>query len=433
MNGMVSCKNCMAQNSLDSAFCKKCGTTLPADDVQQAKAKLEAAVADGFRIFNAGRTEEAMQVAEVAVRANPSSTAALSLKAMCHERVGQVAEALECNERVLEIDPDSMIDKIKVNDLRNLLVARSSIAAVPDRRMAFMGAAAAFVLVASIGLVIARSGNRSSDRVAQDTPAVVQPQGSNGTHFESSPSSAGSAAPAQGGTGGVQQGNVPAAPKPDAAGPKPHDDGPTDSNKPATDFHPHSVEDSSRGLPNPGPGNAPLIVDPGVLAKATGRETPAENPRTGRTAPPPVGGDPDPKSEGGDQTVTQPKQQAPGIMDIQVVSRNGKPASESSDPNAHPNGIQALLRTARSQYQVGNYSAAATSYERALRAGASASSGNQRLAECYEKLGRNSEAVAAYNRAIDALQADISVGRGDKNRQSAALDVCKQAVKVLGG
>ena len=37
---MVSCKNCTALNSLDSAFCKKCGATLPADDVQQAKVAL---------------------------------------------------------------------------------------------------------------------------------------------------------------------------------------------------------------------------------------------------------------------------------------------------------------------------------------------------------------------------------------------------------
>src|ERR1043165_53405 len=113
MNGMISCKNCTAQNSLDSTFCKRCGANLPDDEVKLAKEKLEAVVADGYKIFSTGRTDEAMQIAETAVQAHPSSTAGLSLKAMCHERMGQISEALDCHEKVLDIDPDSMIDKIK--------------------------------------------------------------------------------------------------------------------------------------------------------------------------------------------------------------------------------------------------------------------------------------------------------------------------------
>src|SRR5579862_8728226 len=178
MNGMVSCKSCMAQNSLDSVFCKKCGTNLPADDLQQAREKLEATVADGYKIFSAGRTDEAIQIGEMAVFANPLSTAALSLKAMCHERLGQISEALECHERVLEIDPDSMLDKIKANDLRNLLVARTSIAPTQSRAP-LAAAVAVFVLVVSIGVVIAKS--RSTEKVASNTPGTVQ---QSQTHFE---------------------------------------------------------------------------------------------------------------------------------------------------------------------------------------------------------------------------------------------------------
>lgn len=424
MNGLISCKNCMAQNSLDSTFCKKCGTTLPDDDLRQAREKLETAVADGFRIFNAGRTAEAMQIAETAVRANPISTAALSLKAMCHERLGQISEALECHERVLEIDPDSMIDKIKVNDLRNLLVARTSVAAVPDRRMAIVSAVAMIVLVLSIGVVVARSGGKADSKLATNAPVTTNPADvAKGSRFDppvtpppgqSQPNDKPNA-PA-GGTAAPSGGTTPPAPATNRGG----GDAPIRLPEGGT---------NGRGLPSPngnegdmGPGYGPVFVNPGIVKTPVATDHSVQ-----KTTVPEGGGDPPPVD-----TPPQ-KKEAPGIMDIRIVSGRGATPSDPNDPGSHSNGVEALLRTARSQYQIANYSAAATSYERALRAGADPASGNQRLAQCYEKLGRNSDALAAYGRAITSLQGAIDSGRGDKDRLSAALDSCKQAVKVLGG
>jgi tetratricopeptide (TPR) repeat protein len=431
MNGMVSCKNCTAHNSLDSTFCKKCGATLPDDEIQQAKEKLEAVVADGFKVFNSGRVDEAIQIAETAVRANPLSTSALSLKAMCHERFGQISEALECHERVLEIDPDSMIDKIKVNDLRNLLVARSSIAPVPDRKMAIVGAVAAFVLVASIGVVIAKSGSRGSEKIAANIPAssVDSPKGS---RFESPANPPGAQTPnakpsdSQPGTSPPQT-NV----QPNTANSSRDSSSPAlATNRGGSDI-PLPKLDARKELPDPA-GYEPIKIGirPDQLTKSGGSST------TQGSARPPVTGpekdDPEPSPSRGNEPPPTPKE-APGIMEITVVSGKGAPNHQGGDPATKANGVEALLRTARSQYQLGNYSAAATSFERALRSGADPTSGNQRLAQCYEKLGRNSEAIAAYNRAISSLESDLGAGRGDKDRLNAALDSCKQAVKVLGG
>src|SRR5689334_20050982 len=119
---MVSCQQCKTPNSLDSAFCKKCGATLSQEDISIAADKLVAMIADGNKLFAEGRTDDAMMVAETAVASNPSSAAALSLKGMCYERKGQLAEALECFERVVELNPDSTLDKLKVNDLKNMMV-----------------------------------------------------------------------------------------------------------------------------------------------------------------------------------------------------------------------------------------------------------------------------------------------------------------------
>ena len=92
-----------------------------------------------------------------------------------------------------------------------------------------------------------------------------------------------------------------------------------------------------------------------------------------------------------------------------------------------------MVRTARSQYQVGNYEAAASTYERALASGADPTQVNQRLAQCYEKLGRQSDAVQAYQRSIQALEKAIASGKGDRDRLTTALDSSKQALKVLQG
>lgn len=433
MNGLISCKNCMAQNSLDSTFCKKCGTTLPDDDLRQAREKLETAVADGFRIFNAGRTAEAMQIAETAVRANPISTAALSLKAMCHERMGQISEALECHERVLEIDPDSMIDKIKVNDLRNLLVARTSAAAVPDRRMAIVSAVAMIVLVLSIGIVVARSGGKADSKLTTNAPVTTNPADlAKGSRFDPP------ATPPTNQSQPNEKLNAPAGGNTPTGVTSPPTSGTNrGSNEPPIRLPEGGT--NGRGLPNPseseggfGPGNRPVTVNPGLINPGPVNPGPVKGPsETDHTAQkqtgPDGGGDPPPVD-----TPPQ-KKEAPGIMDIRIVSGPGKTAPDPNDSGSRANGVEALLRTARSQYQIANYSAAANSYERALRAGADPASGNQRLAQCYEKLGRNSDALSAYGRAINSLQSAIDSGRGDKDRLSAALDSCKQAVKVLGG
>ena len=89
---MVACKHCSTPNTLDSTFCKRCGTALPEDDVLAGKEKLDALIAEGNKSFNEGRTDEAMAVAETALASNPTSTNALSLKVLCHERRGELAE-----------------------------------------------------------------------------------------------------------------------------------------------------------------------------------------------------------------------------------------------------------------------------------------------------------------------------------------------------
>ena len=120
------------------------------------------------------------------------------------------------------------------------------------------------------------------------------------------------------------------------------------------------------------------------------------------------------------------------MIDIKVSSggpRTLPGGSSSSDGN----GLEALQRTARQQYQLGKFADAARSYEQMLRYGGDAGSTNQRLGQCYEKLGRAAEAGTAYSRAIGALELSLKAGKGDPTRTKSALDACRQALKIVQG
>lgn len=430
---MVSCKQCSTLNSIDSTFCKKCGTTLSPEDIAEASDKLTAMIADGNKLFADGRTDEAMMVAETAVANNPTSAAAISLKGMCHERKGQVAEALECFERVIQLNPDSMLDKLKVNDLRNMMVAQKLEAPKPDRRMPIVAAFAATVLVIAGGALIAKAANKPTT----DNPNLVAMNTQNPNNTTRFGDLMGAA-----NTGQQQQQQQTQQTDPnvnnqqqqmpdDGLGPRVQNSGDNRSQMNLPSY-------SGRGqLPRPEEGSSGLYGNVGVRPVNPG-PPPQGNEGSGNATKPNIGNgvDPDP---GEMQTTKQdpPKtdnQESPGIIEINMSKGGGSNGSQRNGANAAtPNGREALIQAARSQFLSGNYAGAANTYERALRSGADQASTNQRLGQCYERMGRNNDAIAAYQRAANAFEAAIGSGGGDKSGLQRALDSCRQAIKVLGG
>lgn len=398
---MVSCKQCNTQNSLDSAFCKKCGAGLDAAEIALANDKLSAMIADGNRLFADGRTEDALMVAETAIASNPASAVAVSLKGMCLERKGMLAEALECFERVVELQPDSTLDKLKVNDLKNLLaVEKFEINRAPDRRMAVMGAFAATVFVMTCALLFVKANAKETEQptlVAQnDVPKArtfeeVLPK------QEQQPT----------------QPQVQTNPQVDPAQPPIQQPSPNAGREriqiPA---FPGST------IPRPDGGTDPVIIKSSdlELEKENRGQEPPRPPRGNETE------DPDPPVVDPIPPKVEPKND-PGIIEIEF-SKGAPTQGNSGEGAVSGNGRTALIATARNQMMQGNYSAAASTYERALRAGADQGSTNQRLGQCYAQLGRNGEAVSAYSRAAAAFE---------KTGNTQAAEACKQAIKVLGG
>jgi tetratricopeptide (TPR) repeat protein len=118
-------------------------------------------------------------------------------------------------------------------------------------------------------------------------------------------------------------------------------------------------------------------------------------------------------------------------MIVDVRPSAGQGSTTNSNVTAEDRGAQidSLIRVAREKQAVGDWARAADAYEKALALGASPASTNQRLAQCYEKLGKKAEAIKAYERAITAFE------KLDPNdvRVQAQLDSCRQALKLLRG
>jgi tetratricopeptide (TPR) repeat protein len=416
---MVSCKHCQIQNSLDSTFCRKCGAAISEAEVVEARAKLDTLVSEGHQSFSEGRTDESLAIAENVLFADGNHSGALWLKAMCHERQGEIAEALECADRIVELNPDSELDRIRRNQLRTKLSTSLYVTEKPDRRVAIVGAVAAGVLVLCVGVLAASMTKSKRDAaeavaqtqvvgsptatVAQNTPVVsgntMQPEVNNAIQ-------------------GTQQMQQPAA--------NPGDVPPIRQAPQYAQPQVRLPEISANSiLPNP------AEISGGIGSPGVGPVTLEAQPNP--VQQPPRGNDPDP------DTTWEANNQLTGgsnsVVEINVHrgTNNVPRAGGESSPRVNQNGLEALTRAAYNQFQLGEYAAAAGSFERALQSGGDAVTLNQRLGQAYERLGRLGDAIEAYRRSVRAGEAAIAGGAANPGRIKDAVESSRSALNKLGG
>lgn len=391
-------------------------------------------VTQGQRVLGQGRAEEALTLAESVLEDMPSSVSALALKGDALERLGEYAGALEAYEKVLELKPDSALDRIRASQLRRQLQdpELEQEFAPSHKRHLLMGAAAAmFVLAVGIPVLWAVSQpqkSSSSTEVASNTSGYLA---------ENFPNIA--PVPSGANDGNGQRSAVP--PSADDAAPRQTNEGRSQSSV-VSGYTPPSGSSRLQGNENLGAIEpvTPVIQGNGIDIGVRPTTPPEVDPR------PTLGGgngggggadDPSPINPGGSVT----KREDPGIINIQPSASSGNSGrvggtgsqDASGDDEAARQSSETLIRVARDAFVKGDYARAADAYEKALRQGASRGSTNQRLAQCYERLGRKGDAIAAYERAIAAYQATLSSGSGDSSRVQAALDTCRQALKTLRG
>lgn len=402
---MVRCPDCETPNSTDSKFCKFCGAALPEDQLVDAQIKLNELVSEGYRIFNEGRTEEARLIAESALESAPAHVQALALKAMCCEREGDLAQALELYEKVVELNPESALDKIKVQHLRNQLSAKQIEAPEPNRKLAFAMAAAAAVLVVCAGAIVA---TLTSDKAeATEAPKAVAANADGSSAFDRT----GAVPPPQQAPKAAEDQDETAAPSRPSGGVV----------TPPTAW-------PGGQLPAPiDAGNRPLTVElnPAAQAAVQGQERPAQANNGAAVANGNKENEVDPPVE----PEKQPEEKKP-IIEVTVV-KTGPKNYGGSDESSSANELTALIKSANEQFMLSRYQGAAQAYERALKLGGDPATINQRLGQCYANLGRKSEAVSAYIRAVEAYKSALE--RNDSPALRAGLNACTNALRVLRG
>ena len=421
---MISCKDCATLNSLDSAFCKKCGKPLAKEEAIDARETLDKQLDHAFELFHHGRTDEAWLNLETCLISDPENLRAISLKGMILERRHLIHEAIACYETIVEKDPNAALERMKLQTLRGQLDTEKYRSQPMDRRTALMIAVCAGLLVFSIVAAIAYGSSRRETAVAQND-GVKPSYTIDSFTSQDREQAAKQAAQQQSQTSGQDDSSNANA---------------TDQSDPSQQVdtsHKVSAAPTGSALPDPTKTDAASDAKPvNPFANASIKpidtqtdqtQNATNNANIGAPTNTTPNTDPDPSTV--TPADTKPADPPP-VVDIKL---SNDPGLSEADMAIDKNGIEALVRTARGQYQVGNYQAAAATYEKALSAGADPAMTNQRLAQCYERLGQTSEAKDAYGRAINAIQNQINGGKGNKDRLLAELNSSQQALKNLQG
>jgi tetratricopeptide (TPR) repeat protein len=409
-------------------------------ELQEAKEKVDAWLAEGNIALADGRVEEAMAIADSALESNPLSIEGLALKSMCCERLGKVAEALLYAEKVVELNPDSELDKIRRNNLRSNLGSVLQVTDKVDRRIALTAAIAAAVTFLAAGIGIAHNYRSQADKVAQNDapPTTVERPATFGGQNQPGSSNLYALNP-----NGQQPVNPGLSPQPNSNPPAQRQTQDTDdsSDRPALPKYEGSLPNATS--------DGTMVINPITPLVGPSSGIPLSNPSESH---PKVDGsndgDPAPDVDTSASATTNspavasttqanavPANDDPGYIEIKV-HQPAKTLVGGTEPiggSIDRNGVEALARTGTQQYLIGSYSAAATSFEKALKGGGDPISLNKYLGLTYAGLGRTSDAISAYERAISACQSAMTAGRGNKTRIQSVMDACEQAIKVLGG
>jgi Tfp pilus assembly protein PilF len=124
------CSSCGNKNAADSNFCRQCGRKLDRasspkiseeafdralPEAEQVTALLERA----YRLRKANDLPGAIALCNEVLDIRPDSTTAHGLLGQLYEQNGERDRAVEQYERVLQLNPGSIADRVKLDDLRN--------------------------------------------------------------------------------------------------------------------------------------------------------------------------------------------------------------------------------------------------------------------------------------------------------------------------
>ena len=455
------CTECGAKNAEDSKFCKQCGQktdrarisaeayTEALPDAEQALELLESA----YALRTQGDAHGAIAMCERALKIVPESAAAHSLLGQLCIAQGDRERAIREYERVVQLNPGSIADRVKLDELRDETPRRRTPGTgtplftggreTGGAMLTWITVGAAAVALLAAGLVLSRfsraagaektlatvpSSAPASVRVSDSIPSASGASGANfsavsgGSGYAANPPSARNGDPMAGAPGGAAKAENPAraASSPVASG---------DGSTPFPTTAPPSDPLPSIG---PNPANAlPVIAPTAAKPKAKTRQpAPAKRAADGASQNRIVlDGDGKTPEEGSYTIHINTGGAAPS--NTAVAKNSIHMARESGETEAAPAGdARSFIAIADDLRYKGDFEKAIQMYQRALPgAGDRAAHVYHQMAYCFQAKGDGSSAKVNYERAIEAYQKQAASG---KNAESAknGIRACQAGIKV---
>lgn len=391
----IACRYCNAENPADARFCKLCGQPLAAEATRLAEPEqIEETVQDGYRLLADGRPHEALYVAKAALAQAPDNLSGLALKGMALEALDDLAGAVACFERVVELNPSSTLDRIKLEQLhRRLYETPYQEEGGGANWTAILAGVGATLVVIAVGALLALTQGRPKEPIASAEPepniATFQP-------MQQQP----------------QQGQQPQAPQG------------ANNNQPATSgssIRPPTFGGGGTGVSG---FTGPIILSPDQVSGLPDVHGQSGGTNTGGGQSGGVASAPSnpPPSNSGDDNVISPPTRDPVIQIKPHEGGGGGTGSGGSERES-----ENIYRIANEKMKAGDYRGAIADFQKSLSGSTRPALTHQLIARCYRALGDFDNAKRHFEQALRLYEASSAPGA------QAGAEACRRELAALGG
>src|SRR5579884_23409 len=170
------CTACGTKNGAGSRFCKQCGQRLEealadsAEAVRPLSEEEQAALLErAYRLFREGELDTASTLCKESLRLRESAPA-YSLLGQSYASQGQREQAIQAYERVLQLDPDSISDRVQLDALRAQEAAPVTPHIIFSGRRPSSGNLPRVLALACIGILLLLVGSALALQMRAHTP-----------------------------------------------------------------------------------------------------------------------------------------------------------------------------------------------------------------------------------------------------------------------
>jgi len=381
-------------------------------DSPEQQEKIQQLLDEALTHESEGRWQEAILACEGVLVLDPANTSAHSLLGLIYEKQGELHKAVAEYEKVVALNPDSVADRAKLEELRRRLrmPAPKLPRKEPHQLPLLIGI---FITVGLFVLGLAALNYQERPNPAPSQPSAPTPSAPPPTSY----------AP--------YAGYAPSMPEyiPPSPSPVPP------ANQPVLSPQERSAERISSGGARtertPLPPLPPMTVVPPPSPATT--PSPNNRPQGGNSGrePPATSGSvvmpdvPLQPATGGQSAGRQP------VMEITV-----RPGTEGSGgvvaPPPPSMEAEDLMRVAQQHQLAGRYREAIPLYQKALQGATDRGFVYQQIGLCYQRLGELDSARNAYQQAIAEYERQIAANQ-NVERARRGLEAAKQGLAACGG